>query len=86
MVTVAIIAQVSVGVLAGHVAYGKVHASHKLVYVVETQCPPCIALTRLNHYIRTGQCGFKSIFPEGLPVLFATVVSTHIIKVGGGYF
>ena len=85
VVTVAIIAQVSIGIFAGHVAYGQVHTSHKLVDMVEAQRAPCIALTRLNHYVRTGQCGFEGIFPEGFPVLFTAIVSTHVIKIGGSY-
>ena len=39
VVTVAIIAQVSIGIFAGHVAYGQVHTSHKLVDMVEAHAP-----------------------------------------------
>ena len=85
VVAVAVIAQVGIGVFSGDVAHRQVHASHELVHVVEAQRTPCVALAGLYDGIGTGQGGFERILAEGFPVLFASVISSHIVQVGAGY-
>ena len=45
---VAIVGEISIRILSGHVADCEVHTSHEFIYVVETQSPPSIALSWLN--------------------------------------
>ena len=83
--TVAVVAQVSVGVFARNVACRQVDASHKLIDVVEAESSPSIALARLYHHIGACESRTESKFSELLPIFLATVESTHIIDVSIGY-
>ena len=49
--------------------------------MVEAQCSPCIALTRLDDSIRIAQCRFKRILTHSLPVLFCAVESAHVVQI-----
>ena len=81
---VAIVGEISIRILTGYVAHCKVHTSHKLIYVVETQSAPSVALSWLNHHIGTGQRCLESSLANGLPVLLITVVGTHIVQIDLG--
>ena len=86
VVAIAVIAQISIRVFSRHITNSQVEPAHKLVHVVEAQCSPRIALARLYNRIRTCQRSFESELTEGFPVLFTTIVSTHIIQIGICYF
>ena len=81
---VAIVGEISIRILTGYVADCEVHTSHKLIYVVETQGTPGVALSWLNHHISTGQRCLESSLANGLPVLLITVVGTHIVHIDLG--
>ena len=81
---VAIVGEISIRILTGHVAHCEVHTSHKLIYVVETQGTPGVALSWLNHHIGTGQRCLESCLAHGLPVFLITIVGTHIVHIDLG--
>ena len=81
---VAIVGEISIRILSGHVAHSKVHTSHKLIYVVETQGTPGVALPWLNHHIGTGQRCLESSLANGLPVFLITIEGTHIVHINLG--
>ena len=81
---VAIVGEISIWILTGYVAHCKVHTSHKLIYVVETQSAPSVALSWLNYHISTSQRCLESSLANGLPVLLITVVGTHIVQIDLG--
>ena len=81
---VAIVGEISIRILTGYVAHCEVHTSHKLIYMVETQGTPGVALSWLNYHIGTGQCCLESSLANGLPVLLITVVGTHIVHIDLG--
>ena len=81
---VAIVGEISIRILTGHVAHSKVHTSHKLIYVVETQSTPSVALSWLNYHIGTGQRCLESCLANGFPILLITVVGTHIVHIDLG--
>ena len=81
VVTVPVVAKISVRVFTGNIAYGKIHTSHKFIYVVEAQCSPSVTLTGLNDNICTVQCCFKGKFLKDFPVFFVTVEGSHIVEV-----
>ena len=81
---VAIVGEISIRILTGHVAHSKVHTSHKLIYVVETQGTPGITLSWLNYHIGTGQRCLESSLANGLPVLLITIEGAHIVQIDLG--
>ena len=81
---VAIVGEISIRILTGYVAHGKVHASHEFIYMVETQGTPGVALSWLNYHIGTGQRCLESSLAKSLPVFLITIEGTHIVHINLG--
>ena len=79
--TVAVVAEIGVGVLAGDVADGQVHTAHELVDVIEAEGAPRVALARLYDDVGAGQRGLEGVLAEQFPLLFAAVEGAHVMDI-----
>ena len=53
--------------------------------MIKTESSPCIALSRLNHYISMGQSSLKCVITHSFPIFFRTIRSSHIMDISLGY-
>ena len=81
VVMIAIVRQISIRFFASHLTYGEVHATHELKHVVKTECAPGVILARLDHYVRTCECGFKRFTLMVFPLLLVAIECAHVVEI-----
>ena len=81
VISIAIVAQIGFGLFASNGTYCQIHASHKLVDVIETESAPSVALPRLNDGVGADKRRLECLTYVGLPHVFGTIEGTHVVEV-----